>query len=131
MSVVYGLESGNRTYVGVAVNLHRRLRQHNGELVGGARATRGRSWRVQFVVSGLARTHALQLEWRLHRRRPRHEPRWQQLCRALQLERVTKTASLTATRMIEVGWATPDLLLLATHATRDLPHILHTRFIPM
>lgn len=29
-------------YTGVARNLERRLRQHNGELVGGARYTRGR-----------------------------------------------------------------------------------------
>jgi len=45
--VVYVLLSGplERTYVGVATNAERRLRQHNGELVGGARTTRaGRPW---------------------------------------------------------------------------------------
>jgi len=36
-----------RTYVGVAIDPERRLRQHNGELVGGARSTRaGRPWHL-------------------------------------------------------------------------------------
>ena len=36
-----------RTYVGVTTDLQRRLRQHNGELTGGARSTRaGRPWRI-------------------------------------------------------------------------------------
>lgn len=47
--VLYVLVSGalDRTYVGVATDHERRLRQHNGELVGGARSTRaGRPWRL-------------------------------------------------------------------------------------
>lgn len=40
-----GLE---RTYVGIAQDVARRLRQHNGELVRGARATRaGRPWELR------------------------------------------------------------------------------------
>jgi predicted GIY-YIG superfamily endonuclease len=36
-----------RTYVGVTTDVERRLRQHNGELRGGARSTRaGRPWRI-------------------------------------------------------------------------------------
>lgn len=39
-----------RTYVGIAVDVARRARQHNGELPGGARSTRaGRPWRVALV----------------------------------------------------------------------------------
>lgn len=44
---VYVLWSGTleRTYVGLAVDVSRRVRQHRGELTGGARATRaGRPW---------------------------------------------------------------------------------------
>lgn len=54
-----------RTYVGATVNPARRLRQHNGELVGGARATKGRQWTRRFLVGGFQdeRT-ALQFEWR-------------------------------------------------------------------
>jgi putative endonuclease len=43
------LWSGARgtTYVGIAVDVARRLRQHDGELVGGARSTRaGRPWHL-------------------------------------------------------------------------------------
>lgn len=44
---IYCIESENgRTYVGATNNLPRRLRKHNGEIAGGARATRsGRPWR--------------------------------------------------------------------------------------
>ncbi len=41
-------EVNGRTYVGVTTDLERRLRQHNGELAGGARATRAhRPWRLE------------------------------------------------------------------------------------
>lgn len=49
MWFVYVLVSGTRrrTYVGIALDVDRRLLQHNGEARGGARATRaGRPWTV-------------------------------------------------------------------------------------
>lgn len=47
------------------MNPDRRLRQHNGELVGGARATKGRSWRRVFLIGPFAsEVPALQFEWR-------------------------------------------------------------------
>ncbi len=56
---------GARTYVGATVNPARRLRQHNGELAGGARATKGRQWRRMFLVGGFADERAaLRFEWR-------------------------------------------------------------------
>jgi len=40
-------EFAGRTYVGASVDPDRRLRQHNGSIKGGARATRGfRPWRL-------------------------------------------------------------------------------------
>lgn len=42
--------SGRRTYVGIALDVDRRLAQHNGASRGGARSTRaGRPWRVGTV----------------------------------------------------------------------------------
>lgn len=56
---------GSRTYVGATVNPNRRLRQHNGEICGGARATKGRSWRRVFLIGGFeSERPALRFEWR-------------------------------------------------------------------
>jgi structure-specific endonuclease subunit SLX1 len=40
-----------RTYVGVTVDVERRLKQHNGEILGGAKATRrGRPWALAKIL---------------------------------------------------------------------------------
>lgn len=51
---VYLLTNGSRTYVGSTTDPARRLRQHNGEIRGGARATRksGSSWAICLYVTG-------------------------------------------------------------------------------
>ena len=71
MFYVYLLESSKgTTYVGATVNLNRRLRQHNKELVGGAKLTgrvvsRGGSWTRVCYVSGFPSWKcALQFEWK-------------------------------------------------------------------
>ena len=67
---VYLLESTNHaTYVGATVNLNHRLRQHNGEIKGGARATtmkvnKGETWRRACYVEGFPTwSEALRFEW--------------------------------------------------------------------
>jgi structure-specific endonuclease subunit SLX1 len=56
---------GKKTYVGATIDPNRRLRQHNGELVGGARATKGRAWTRKFLVGGFdCERAALRFEWR-------------------------------------------------------------------
>lgn len=69
----------SRTYVGYTVDPARRLRQHNGEIAGGARRTRAGghgSWALLFVVEvedagrdvpRFAQHQALSLEWHLKR----------------------------------------------------------------
>lgn len=72
MWFVYVLVSrAGRTYVGIATDVARRLRQHNGELVGGARSTRpGRPWRVAQVAGPVpTRGRAQSLEATVKRRR--------------------------------------------------------------
>lgn len=64
---VYLLSSSEGgTYVGATVDLDHRLRQHNGEISGGAKATSGRagSWKRVCHVEGFAdECAALQFEW--------------------------------------------------------------------
>ena len=60
-----------RTYVGVTLDLERRLAQHNGALPGGARSTRaGRPWRIARTLGPFeTRARAQQVEAQLKRRR--------------------------------------------------------------
>jgi len=54
----------NRTYIGATNDPAHRLRQHNGEIAGGAKATRGRQWTQAFTLSGFPDWRAtLQFEW--------------------------------------------------------------------
>lgn len=79
-SFVYLLQSSNQkiTYVGATVDLTRRLRQHNQEIKGGAKATgrqvqQGHTWHRIAYVSGFPNWQAtLQFEWR-----------WKQLTRKI------------------------------------------------
>ena len=60
----YLLASGNKTYVGATIDPNRRLRQHNGELSGGAKATRGHVWERKALVGPFENNHkALSFEW--------------------------------------------------------------------
>lgn len=55
-------------YFGYTIDMHRRLRQHNGEVPGGARYTteRGPGWYVRHVVSGFrCKREALSFERRI------------------------------------------------------------------
>lgn len=61
-----------RTYIGATKNFGRRLRQHNGELKGGAKYTRGRQWKPVFFVRGFETwNQTLSFEWRLKKVRLR------------------------------------------------------------
>lgn len=72
MFYVYLLLStnNNNTYVGATIDVNRRLRQHNSEIKGGARATtsrvsKGETWRRICYVGGFPDwSSALQFEWR-------------------------------------------------------------------
>lgn len=67
--ILYSLNPlySNITYNGSTNNLKRRLRQHNGEIVGGAKATSGKGpWTFLAVIEGYENhTEALCCEWRI------------------------------------------------------------------
>ena len=61
---VYLLHCDKKTYIGMTDNPLHRLRQHNREIAGGARATAGHIWKHVCVLSGFpTRRSALQFEW--------------------------------------------------------------------
>lgn len=67
------------TYTGVSTDPERRLRQHNGELVGGAKATRAhRPWSIGRVWSGFAtRSQAQRAEASVKRLRGTQRLLWE------------------------------------------------------
>jgi predicted GIY-YIG superfamily endonuclease len=92
--------TSQKTYIGCTNNFARRLRQHCGKLVGGARFTRGcATWRPVFHVRGLTKRESLQLEYALkHKRFPGVggvQGRWKTLQRLLNsVERWTRNSPL-------------------------------------
>lgn len=116
-SFVYLLECSNgNTYVGATMDLERRLRQHNKEIKGGARATgsqvaKGETWKRVCFVSGFPDwAAALQFEWKwkqLSRKRPEKKPvdrRMAALDQLLSLEKSTEKAV-----PFEI-WPTPPII---------------------
>ena len=112
----------NRTYIGATVDLRRRLRQHNGELVGGARRTSAGTWSVALYVSGFHEWRdALRFEyaWRRACRRPRGVGvAWRQraLATLMQRERWSSTSPLAATVPLVVHRAPIPICSTATGA---------------
>jgi structure-specific endonuclease subunit SLX1 len=87
--------SGQQTYVGATVDLDHRLRQHNKEIKGGARATsaqveRGETWERVCHVAGFPTWNAaLQFEWR-----------WKQITRKLPAKMDPLERRIQALRML-------------------------------
>ena len=111
MPVVYLLRCGCRTYVGATLQLERRLRQHNGEIVGGARQTaKGGPWVLACRVSGFRSfNEALKFEfaWRREGRRRRQRgcyARKESLVSLMKRERWSSTSPLASDVPLEVAW---------------------------
>jgi predicted GIY-YIG superfamily endonuclease len=97
-------DAHTRTYVGATVNPDRRLRQHNKEITGGARATSNDHWTRICLVSGFPDERAaLQFEWmwkHLTRKEGRGEPmerRYRALSRLLASGRSSSESQSFAT----------------------------------
>jgi len=87
---------GRQTYIGATVDPDRRLRQHNGEITGGARRTKGSSWlRACYVGPFPNWVSTLQFEWawKHHGRgKPRVSGKLEALWNLLHTERSTQHA---------------------------------------
>ena len=86
----------NRTYIGATNDPAHRLRQHNGELAGGAKATHGKRWTQAFYVSGFpdwSTTLQFEWAWKFHGRgKPGLAGKLRGLKELLAKDRPTKTA---------------------------------------
>ena len=110
--------SENKTYVGYSKDPWKRLRQHNGEIVGGAKATsKFRPWRIICIISGFPdKRTALQFEWKNH-----HPPskkfdlvtRIKNLSLILNLPRWTKTCLPSSLFIIRCNWIQSGFKLLS------------------
>lgn len=60
------------SYVGITNNRRRRIRQHNSEIVGGAKRTkRDQPWRMVAAIGGFNHNEAQRFEWSMHHPRKR------------------------------------------------------------
>lgn len=67
--IIFETKKFKKTYIGSTVNPTRRFRQHNSEITGGAKYTRGGLWSPYIILADLAHTKntALSYEWHLKR----------------------------------------------------------------
>jgi structure-specific endonuclease subunit SLX1 len=127
MSFVYLLQAtNNSTYVGATINLEKRLRQHNKEIKGGARATsikveQGEIWERACYIEGFPDWQAaLQFEWR-----------WKQISRKLQpelfplkrrmmaLKKLLELESSTSKAIPYSEWETPPNIIFESEKAKD------------
>lgn len=125
MSYCYMLYTEGQTYIGATVDPDRRLRQHNKEISGGARATgikvaQGLTWKRACYLKNIPEWRsALQIEWRwkqLGRTQCKHirnpiERRLRSLKMLLSLEKPTSSAipyDAYPTRL-EIVWDSEEL----------------------
>ena len=111
----YIIENNGATYAGVSPTPVRRLRQHNGEIKGGAKYTTGRGpgWTHVCLISGFQdKIQAMQFEWAVKHVPPRNAGglvnRIKKLYVTLNKERWTLNAPLAKTVPLVVEWKIPD-----------------------
>jgi len=134
--VCYIIENKGYTYCGASNDEHRRLRCHNGELVGGAKYTtsKGSGWKHVCIIRGFpTKINALQCEWAI-----KHAPitrkkgesiqaRVKQVIYTLNKERWTSKAPLSNTMPLCIEWVQPEYRPLGTISemfSSQLPNII-------
>lgn len=127
----------NRTYNGFTNNPQRRIRQHNQELVGGARYTKkhgDKSWEMYALIGGFPdQINALQCEWRIkHPDNKRVRPvkysspsgRIQGLNEVLKLNRWTSQSTVDNSFRLDVWITKPYAHLLTDLKDNIVVHIV-------
>lgn len=109
--VVYIIENNGYTYVGVSPDPIRRLRQHNGEIKGGAKYTtsKGSGWRHICLIHGFQnKIQAMQFEWAVKHVPPKNlgglTNRINKLFTILNKEKWTSNAPFSNTVPLIIEW---------------------------
>ena len=109
--IFYIIQNGPATYAGVSPDPVRRLRQHNGEIKGGAKYTtsRGSGWSHICLVRGFQnKIQAMQFEWAVKHVPPRNaggiHNRLNKLYTVLGKEYWTSNAPLSSTVPLTLQW---------------------------
>ena len=125
-------DDNQKTYNGYTVNTVKRLRQHNGEISGGAKSTKcSKTWKYICIVSGYPdKINALQCEWRI--KKPFNKRRTREYCRSegrikglnhvLHLDRWTSNSIPNGEFPLEV-----NILPEYKHLLTDLPDYITVR----
>lgn len=107
----YIIANGNYTYAGVSPTPDKRLRQHNGEIKGGAKYTTGRGsgWKHICLISGFKnKIQAMQFEWAVKHVPPRNSGglimRMNKVYQVLNYERWTSKSPLAGEIPLEIEW---------------------------
>ena len=109
--IFYLIQNGNATYAGVSPDPVRRLRQHNGEISGGAKYTTSQSsnWSHMCLVSGFqTKQQSMQFEWALKHIPPRNAGGIKNRIKKLQIllhkENWTSKSPLSETMPLVIEW---------------------------
>ena len=109
--VCYVIENKGYTYVGVSPDPDRRLRQHNGEICGGAKYTtsKGSGWNHICLISGFQdKIQAMQLEWAIKHVPPRNTGgiinRLKKMITAMKRERWTSKSPFAKNVPLHITW---------------------------
>ena len=133
--ICYILKCDNWTYNGCTNNFTRRIRQHNGEIKGGAKCTSKRGpWSAYCIITGFQdNIEALQTEWRIKRiegrRRARKysgpEGRIKGLNKILQMEQFTSKSQRLVKDMNLTIYLDPEY----QHLIENLPENMEIKAI--
>ena len=114
--IFYIIVNKTSTYAGVSPDPVRRLRQHNGEICGGAKYTtsKGNGWKHMCLVTGFqTKQQALQFEWAVKHVAPRNKggiaQRITKLCKVLCQSQWTSNAVDADTVPLTVEWHGKDI----------------------
>lgn len=122
--------SSRRTYIGYTIDPSRRLRQHNGEIVGGAKRTqKGRPWEMVCYISGFPNKRtALQYEWSNNHPKTKRwnvNGRLKTMTEILLWDRFTRTAIPSNELSLTFHWLKNGYKLPFSFFSMNCPNNLH------